>query len=124
VNDGVLTCTTAGVPDDVRITFAEPSEFCRIQTGVHASQNRKVPNGRESKFTLAAEICRVGRIGQQHFLQNITHRLISNKGTEGRKELNRRKQREFEQKLAKEAKSAALWYAMKSQTRLIPVLYL
>ena len=72
--NGVVAGTAAGITNHVRVAFPEAGEPCRIQSRVHASQNREPPRGRHAESAFSAKAFAVGVVGGQYFINNSTHR--------------------------------------------------
>ena len=72
--NSVVAGAAAGITNHVRVAFPEAGELCRIQSRVHASQNREPPRGRHAEFTFSAKAFAVGAVGGQYFINNSTHR--------------------------------------------------
>jgi hypothetical protein len=72
--NGVVAGAAAGITNHVRIAFPEAGELCRIQSRVHASQNREPPRRRHAELAFSAKAFAVGAVGGQYFINNSTHR--------------------------------------------------
>ncbi len=74
--DGVIARTPAGVADHMRVPLRQAGVFGRIQSGVHARENRKSPRRRQCKLPFLAKGCHVLGIGRHDFIENITSHLL------------------------------------------------
>ena len=60
----------AGVADHMGVALGEAGVLRRIQTGIHAGQDRELPRGRQGEVAFVAELARVLGIGREHLVEN------------------------------------------------------
>jgi len=66
----VIAGASSGVANDVGISLRQPSVLGRIETGIHAGENRKVTHRWYRQLALLAKVCSIARIRLQNFLSH------------------------------------------------------
>ena len=74
--DGVVARSASGVADYMRIAFGKARVFCRIESRVHAGQDRKPPRGRQRELSLFSKSVDIFGIGRHDLFENLAGHLF------------------------------------------------